>query len=133
MEGISDIRINGIDEMRPPMIRKEPYIDLVFKFNHKVPENWCNDFSNVAARTKIPVKIDPKEGVYIQTWVRKPEDVQGMLDKLKVVVKTTSDEYVARIKAEALANVKQSVSPDAVGEQGRLNDIVDALNYDDME
>ena len=31
MEGISDIKIIGIDEKRPPKIRKEPYIDLVFK------------------------------------------------------------------------------------------------------
>ena len=30
MEGISDLRIIGIDERRPPIIRKEPYIYLFY-------------------------------------------------------------------------------------------------------
>ena len=46
MEGISDIKICGIDETRPPMIKKEPYIDLNFKLIHKAPKDWCNDFKD---------------------------------------------------------------------------------------
>ena len=37
MEGISDIRISGMDENRPPRIGKEPYINLYFRLVHKAP------------------------------------------------------------------------------------------------
>ena len=37
MEGISDLKIIGTDERRPPIIRKEPYIDVFFKLSHQAP------------------------------------------------------------------------------------------------
>ena len=70
MEGISDIRISGIDEMRPPRIRKEPYINLYFKLIHKAPKDWCEDFNHLVAKGDYPVKIEPNTGLFIETWVR---------------------------------------------------------------
>jgi hypothetical protein len=54
MEGISDIRITGIDETRPPRIRKEPYIDLCFRLTHKAPVDWCHDFTDHLSKEAFP-------------------------------------------------------------------------------
>ena len=58
MDNILDIRIIGIDEKRPPIIRKEPYIDLFFKLSCKPPLDWCEDFNVLAKDLVPPVKID---------------------------------------------------------------------------
>lgn len=131
MEGISDIRICGIDETRPPRIRKEPYIDLHFKLSHKAPKEWCEDYNRLVARKKYPAKIDPITGITIDTWVRKPEEIVGTLDSLKEAVKLCNKEYIARIKAEAAASTSSSNHPDDGGEQGYLNHIIAGLNFDE--
>ena len=132
MEGISDIRISGIDERRPPRIRKEPYINLYFKLNHKAPSDWCSAFNSLTSKGKFTVKIEPAEGLFIETWVRKPEEIEDVLDKLKASVTQCSDEYVHRIEAAARAAAQNGDStPEDEGEQGRLNRIVAGLKFDD--
>jgi hypothetical protein len=132
MEGISDIRIIGIDELRPPRIRKEPYINLYFKLNHKAPTDWCNDFNRIVSKGKFTVKIEPAEGRYIETWVRKPDEIEEAFEKLKKAVTQCSQEYVERLKAEAEAAEKRSGKSDGdEGEQGRLNRIIAGLKFDD--
>ena len=44
MKNINDLKITGIDNARPPRIRKEPYIDLVFTLSEKANKEWCHDF-----------------------------------------------------------------------------------------
>ncbi len=131
MEGISDIRICGIDETRPPRIRKEPYIDLYFKLSHKAPKEWCEDYNRLVARKKYPAKIDPITGLFIDTWVRKPDEIAGTLEGLKEAVKLCNDEYIARIKAEAAASASSSNNPGDDGEQGYLNRIIAGLKFDE--
>lgn len=131
MEGISDIRISGIDQARPPLIRKEPYINLFFRLNHKAPSKWCDDFNNVFARSNYPVKIDQVEGLFIETWVRKPEEIEPMLKALKEAVKHASKTYIARVEAEARAAAEQGANPEDEGEQGRLNRIIAGLDFSD--
>jgi hypothetical protein len=131
MEGISDIRISGIDQARPPLIRKEPYINLFFRLNHKAPPKWCDDFNNVFSRSNYPVKIEPAEGLFIETWVRKPEEIEPMLKSLKEAVKHASKTYIARVEAEALAAAEKGVNPGDEGEQGRLNRIIAGLDFSD--
>lgn len=133
MQGISDIKIIGIDETRPPQIRKEPYINLYFKLIHKAPQDWCNDFNNLVAKGSFPVKIAPESGMIIETWVRKPEEIPLALDKLKKSVIACNEQYIARIAALARANAaKMGVGKsDDEGEQGRLNRIVAALDFSD--
>src|SRR3989344_6079474 len=70
MEAISDTRTAGIDEGRPPRIRREPYIDLCFRLTHKAPVDWCQDFTDHQSKVAFPSKIDIKECLYIETWVR---------------------------------------------------------------
>jgi len=53
MDGISDIRIVGIDAKRPPIIRKEPCIDIYFELSHKVPKYWAEEF-NLFAGAGLP-------------------------------------------------------------------------------
>ncbi len=131
MEGISDIRISGIDESRPPRIRKEPYINLFFTLNHKAPAKWCDTFNTLVAKRKYPVKIDPDEGEYVETWVRKPDEIEPLVDALKETVTHTTEEYIARIAAENRAAAEKEVDPENEGEQGRLNRILAGLNFED--
>ena len=91
MEGISDIRITGIDERRPPRIRKEPYIDLCFRLAHKAPVDWCHDFTDHQSKVAFPSKIDIKECLYIETWVRSQDEIVGHLQTLKKAVTECRD------------------------------------------
>jgi len=131
MEGISDIRIIGIDETRPPRIRKEPYINLFFKLNHKAPAKWCEIFNDTVAKRKYPVKIDPDEGVCVETWVRQADEIAPLVEVLKKAVTHTIEEYIARIAAENRAEAERVVDPENEGEQGKLNRIIAGLNFDD--
>ncbi len=129
MEGISDIRISSIDEMRPPRIHKEPYINLYFKLTHKAPKKWCEDFNHLVSKGDYPAKIEPNTGLFIETWVRKPEEIATALEGLKRAVSTCKEEYIARINAEAAAQIGDA--QEATGEQGRLNKIIAGLNFDE--
>lgn len=131
MEGISDIKIIGIDETRPPMIRKEPYINLYFKLSHKAPKDWCDAFNHSVARWKHPVKIDPAKGLVVETWVRKPEEIEEQLENIKQAIRRCNEEYIALIQAAARASAGQGSTADDTGEQGRLNRIIAGLNFDD--
>lgn len=131
MEGISDIRISGIDEMRAPRIRKEPYINLYFKLSHKAPAKWCDDFNRLASRRNYPVKIEPDEGLFIETWVRKPDEIAPLLDALKGIVTRCTEEFIARQQAQDKADLERGATPDEVGPQADLNRIIAELNFDD--
>jgi len=132
MEGISDIRIAGIDERRPPRIRKEPYIDLCFRLAHKAPVDWCEDFVDHLSKTDFPVKIDTKECLYIETWVRTQDEIVGHLQTLKKAVAECNARYIEKIRAserdrdgdiDALAR--------EAGPQGQLNRLIAALDFSD--
>lgn len=130
MEGISDIKITGIDETRPPRIRKEPYINLFFKLSHQAPKDWCEDFNRLVARQEYPAKIAVSTGLFIETWVRKPDEISAALDGLKKAVTTCSQNYIARILAMANAAADVGDLSEETGEQGRLNRIIASLNFD---
>lgn len=131
MEGISDLKISGIDEMRPPRILKEPYINLFFKLIHKAPTEWCENFNRLVANGSYPAKIEKSTGLFIETWVRKPEEIETVLDVFKEAVSTCNQEFIARVEAEARAAADVGDSSEEGGEQGRLNRIIAGLNFDD--
>jgi hypothetical protein len=132
MEGISDIKIIGIDQTRPPMMRKEPYINLYFKLSHKAPAAWCDTFNHLASKKKYSTKIESSEGLFIDTWLRKPEEIEAVLDELKETVRVCTEEYIARLKAEMLAaSADGGGKVEEEGEQGRLNRIIAGLKFDD--
>ena len=129
MEGISDIKIKGIDEMRPPRIRKEPYINLFFKLIHEAPKDWCDHFNHLVAKREYPVKIDAATGLFIETWVRKPDEIESVLEGLKEAVTRCNQEYIARVLAEANSAAAMQDNVDDTGEQGNLNRIIAGLDF----
>jgi len=130
MEGISDIRISGIDEKRPPRIRKEPYIELFFKLVHEAPKEWCENFNRLVSKWEYTVRINPSVGLFIETWVRKPDEVGASLDALKKAVSHCNDAYIASIESRASAAARADDSSADEGEQGHLNRIVASLDFD---
>ena len=133
MEGISDIRIIGMDEKRPPKIRKEPYIDLFFKLSHKVSQDWCQDFNAMMSKHPGKPRINEKEGLYIDAWVKKPDDVAPFLELLKGKITECNKNYITRIE-NAIRNKDQDNDSTAEesGEQGRLNRIIASLVFEDI-
>ena len=134
MEGISDIKITGIDEKRPPIIRKEPYIDIFFKLSHKAPADWCQDFNNLLSKHPTTPKINKNEGLFIEAWVRSPDEIITLLEQLKKAVTECTRQYIERIElAKRNAElINASLAQQVGGEQGRLNQIVASLNFDDI-
>jgi hypothetical protein len=130
VEGISDIKIIGIDEKRPPRIRREPYIDLFFRLSHKAPIDWCQDFASLQPRQDYTWKIDTDECLYIETWVRTPEEIAEQLQALKQAVAECNVHYIDKVQARersrdgANANLQNDEGP-----QGQLNRIIAGLDY----
>jgi hypothetical protein len=130
MEGISDIRIAGIDEKRPPRIRKEPYIDLCFRLTHKAPVDWCQDFTDLQSKMNYASKINTDECLFIETWVRKPEEIAGHLQSLKKAVAECNARYIEKIRAsERDRDGDNNKLRDEDGPQGQLNRIIAGLDF----
>lgn len=131
MEGISDIKIIGIDKKRPPLIRKAPYIDLFFELSHQAPADWCREFNELMAQHLAKPKIMEKEGKYIIAWVRTPDEIVSFVELLKENVSECTRQYIERIE---VATRQSSNSGDnqlaETGEQGRLNRIIASLVFD---
>jgi len=130
MKDISDIYIIGVDENRPPALRKEPYIDLYFKLNHQAPEAWCKLFNDLVAKLEATPKIDPVQGLIITSWVRLPDDIPAHLKALQQKVAECTAKYIEKI--ELARAVEKSASADvgkAEGPQGKLNKIIEGLDF----
>jgi hypothetical protein len=135
VEGISDIKIIGIDEKRPPKVRKEPYIDIFFKLSHQAPVDWCQDFNALLSKHPTTPKIKEKEGLYIDAWVRKPDEIVALLEHLKDKVALCSRQYIERVERaiQSASSGTASLSMEEAGEQGRLNKIIATLNFDETD
>ena len=130
MEGISDIRIVGMDETRPPRIRKEPYIDLCFRLSHKVPVEWCRDFTALQSQQGHTSSINADERLFIETWVRTPGEIAGQLQMLKKAITECNAAYIANIEASQRerAGGNDQVQNET-GPQGDLNRIIAGLDF----
>lgn len=132
MNDIRDLKITGIDSDRPPVVRKEPYIDLVFKLSDKAGREWCRDFNLLFERADYSVRIDIDEGLYIETWTRTMDEIPGHLEMLKAKVKECNQRCHERLLATAqAAKDKNSALAGEQGAQGRLNAIIAKLDFDD--
>lgn len=130
MEGISDIFIAGIDDTRPPKIRKEPYIDLYFKLSHQAPEGWCKDFNELVVKMESSPKIDPAKGLIIATWVRTPALIPAHLKQLKENVAECTRRYIEKVAiAKQTSQDESADTGQNTGPQGELNSIVAALDF----
>jgi hypothetical protein len=135
VEGISDINIICIDEKRPPKIRKAPYIDLFFKLSHQAPADWCGDFNALLSKHPTTPKIKEKEGLYIEAWVRKPDEIAELLEQLKNTVAECTRQYIERVEFSIrnAGDASASLAQEESGEQGRLNKIIAALDFDNAK
>ena len=132
LEDIRDIKIVGIDDKRPPRIRKEPYIDLFFRLSHQAPKKWCQDFNKLAKDLVPPVKIDDNEGVFIDAYVRDMDNIAMHLDKIKRKIVLCNEQFIEEIRQRESAELARNVLLfGEEGEQGKLNKIIAALRFDD--
>lgn len=132
MEGISDIKITGIDEKRPPRIRKEPYIDLCFRLSHKAPIEWCRDFIDHQSKAAYPATIDIKECLYIETWVRAQDEIVAHLQSIKKAVAECNARYIEKIEASQRDRDGEIDGlAKETGPQGQLNRLIAALDFSD--
>ena len=132
LDNILDIRIIGIDEKRPPIIRKEPYIDLYFRLSCKPPQDWCEDFNALAKDLAPQVKIDTTVRKFIDAYVRDMNHIPEHLAIIKKKIKACNEQYMEDIRLKELADAENNVSlHQEGGEQRKLNTIVAALKFDD--
>ena len=131
MENISNIKIIGIDEKRPPKVRKEPYIDIFFKLSHRAPVDWCEGFNKLTKKLEPPAKIDKNEGLFIDAYVRDMNHIPAHLNKIKKVIAAFNEQYIENIRQKALAAAAKNTCLSGLeGEQGKLNKIIAALKFD---
>ncbi len=131
MQEIHQLKIIGIDERRPPRVRKAPYIDLFYKLSQPAPEPWCADFNRLAKGIEPPVKVENREGNMLATYVRQMEDIPAHLEQIKQKVRECTEGYIEALRQQALAEEEQLKAQAGQGsEQGRLNQIIASLNFD---
>ena len=132
MSDITDIKVIGFDNDRPPRIRKEAYIDLYFQLSQKAPLDWCEDFNALGRRVNPSPKIDKNKGLHIETYVNNMNLIAQQLASVKKLLLECNQQYQQKIdeKARILAASNASLQGQD-GEQFKLNQIVDALSFDD--
>jgi hypothetical protein len=126
----SDIKITGIDERRPPVVRKEPYIDLYFKLSEEPPAEWKAIFENLVKRIDPPIHVEAKSGTIITTYVRDMKEIQSQLDVIKKRIVTSNENYRAYVVEKAADDAAKLLKLNqGEGAQAKLNAIVATLNY----
>ena len=131
MSTISDIRILGVDEIRPPKIRKEKYIDLFFKLSQKPPEEWCDDFNHLGRQIKPSPKIKSNPGECIETYVNDMDSIPAHFNELKQLIVECNSQYMEKMRLKDIKLAEQNNSLlGADGEQNRLNKIIESLDFE---
>ena len=132
MQGISDINIIGIDETRPPFIRKEPYIDIFFELSHQAPIDWCKDLNSQFVLNKITsnANINEKEGLFIKVWVRTADEITSLLEHLKKEITHCTSQYIERIRLSSQQTGADTSTTNESSEQANLNKIIASLVFD---
>lgn len=130
MKDFKAIKIVGMDENRPPKIRKEPYIDLFFKLSHQVPDEWCDEFHKLTAKLNPTVKIDKGNSIFIKTYVRDMSHIPEHLELIKKKIIDCSEQYIERQRQKSLADNNNNATVNAQGgKQGQLNTIIESLDF----
>lgn len=129
MQSIRELKVSGIDESRPPVIRKEPYIELFFKINKQAPKDWCLHFNDVMKNSKYPVKIKPEEGAVVETWVRSVDEIEKSLKVIQHAFVRCSDEYIEKIESQSRINDSNVSGASISPEQMHLNSVIAKLKF----
>jgi len=130
MNSIDDIKIVGFDDARPPRVRKEAYIDLFFKLSHKAPTDWCEDFNSLGRQLNPSPKIDINRGECIDSYVNDMEQIAPHLEQVKKAIIDCNQRFMEKLRQKELALAASNADLRGQdGEQYRLNQIVDALDF----
>lgn len=79
-------------------------------------------------------RIKEKEGLYIEGWVKTADEIAAFLVVLKKKITDCNRQYVERIELSKRNAVAANASlGEETGEQGRLNGIIAALDFDEHE
>ena len=130
MQTINDIKIVSIDDERPPVIRKEAYIDLYFKLSGKAPMDWCEDFNALGRQITPGVKIEKNVGLCVEAWVKDMNQIAPHLEKIKQSILDCNEQYIEKARqkqATLLAANASAVGNDS--EQFKLNEIIADLKF----
>lgn len=132
MEKALQIKIVGIDERRPPIVRKEPYIDLNFRLSEEPPAEWLEDFRRSTAKMTPAVNFSPKGGFFIETYVRNMQEIPACLGALKAKLTECNSRYAERLLELTRSQNAQAdkLRGQEAGPQGQLNKIIAALDFD---
>jgi len=130
MSTFEEIKIMGIDEKRPPRVRKEAYIDLFFKLSRKAPLDWCEDFNALGRQIDPAAKIDKNAGECIDTYTNNMDDIQLHLNDIKQTIIDCNAQYQEKIRQRELAAAASNA--ELIGQDGaqhKLNEIISALRF----
>jgi hypothetical protein len=130
MQNIDDIKIVSIDTERPPIIRKEAYIDLFFKLSEKAPLDWCEDFNALGRQIDPGVKIDKNVGLCVEAWVKDMSQIAPHLEKIKQKILECNEQYIEKARQKQLALLAAKTSEVGTNsEQFKLNEIIADLKF----
>ena len=93
---------------------------------------WCRDFNSLLAQHPASPKIKEKQGRFIESWVRTPDEIVALFDLLKQTVADCTRQYIERIEdAAKLANAESMAANEESDEQSRLNRIIASLDFEE--
>jgi hypothetical protein len=98
---------------------------------HKAPPDWCEGFNDLLVKHEYTPKIYAEEGLYIETWVRSPDEIAGLFQVLKEKVTECTAQYIEKIAASKRDSDSDNdlLQKDGSGEQGRLNRVIAGLDF----
>ncbi len=129
MTGIENIKIKRLDPNRRPSLKNKKYIDVFYELSQKAPRDWCGDFNLLFSNSSLNVKINPDEGLYVETWVRDLTHIQNELDQIKNYIKDCNKSYIDQKLKEAAA-AQRAESIQGHSKSDALDKVLDLLNFD---
>ena len=129
MEYIKNIKVKGLDPKRKPTLKNKNYVDIIFELSQKAPRDWCADFNLLASQEGLNSKINPNEGLYVETWVRNINDIPKELELIKQLILICSNCYIEQKQQEELSRL-QSESNKTNSRSDELERILTNLSYD---
>ena len=129
MGQIDKIKIKGIDINRPPNLDNNNYIDVIYELTQHAPKDWCLNFNNFFSKERHKTRIDPNQGLYIETWVRDMDEIPTELSLIKHKIKTCNKMYMEKLNQEALLRENAKSDKESIKSR-KLKNIIANLNFD---
>ena len=129
MDKYLNLKIKGIDSNRVPHLDNNNYIDVVYELTEKAPRDWCIELNNFLSQERHKTKIDPKNGLYIETWVRNMDEIVPELNHLKQKIIICNKNYNANLQ-EKNARLRDLHSEKKSEALKKLENIIANLKFD---